>query len=101
MSFPRSKPEDGIVQQFEREFALEIIKSDRLRVTILMCVLAAALVVVPVLSLFSSTSFESAFHGRFKSFMLLFFVIMLVVLGSLAIERVALGRLIRQQKRSV
>jgi len=93
----RSKPENSIVQQFEREFSLEILKSDRLRVTILMCALASAVLIGPLLSVFAFEDFQAVFRGRFKMFMLTFFVIMVVTLSCLALERSAISRLIKEQ----
>src|SRR6185295_11151284 len=93
----RSKPENSIVQQFEREFSLEILKSDRLRVTILMCALASAVLIGPLLSVFAVAYFQAVFRGRFKMFMLTFFVIMVVTLSCLALERSAISRLIKEQ----
>ena len=101
MTFRRPQREESIVQEFEREFGHEILKSNRLRVTILMGVLGSALMVVPILSVFSFEHFQSAFHGRFKSFVLSFLIIMAVVLTSLSLERMVIGRLIREQKRAV
>ena len=60
MTFRRS-PEESIVQEFEREFGHEILKSNRLRVTILMGVLGSALMVVPILSVFSFNTFKPHF----------------------------------------
>ena len=100
MTFRRSKNDDSMVHLFEREFALEILNSDRLRVTILMCVMASALMVVPILSVFSFEHFQSAFNGRFKTFLVTFLVIMSVTFSLLALERFAIGRLISEQKKA-
>lgn len=89
-----------MVQMFEREFALEILKSDRLRVTILMCAMTSALMVVPILSVFSFEHFQSAFNGRFKMFLFTFLSIMAVTLSCLALEGIAISRLIREQKKA-
>ncbi len=52
---------------FETEFALEILKSDKLRVTILICVVASVVPVMLTLSVFSFEDFQHAFRGNFKS----------------------------------
>lgn len=96
----RTNQRDSISQLFEREFALEILKSDRLRITMLMCVFAVAALVVPVLSVFSFENFQSSFQGHFSSFVLTFVIIFTVTLSCLALERVAITRLIKQQKRA-
>jgi len=97
---PRTHRHDSISQVFEREFALEILKSDRLRITMLMCVLAVAALVIPVLSVFSFENFQSSFKGKFSSFVFTFIVIFTVTLSCLALERLAITRLINQQKRA-
>jgi len=66
----------------------------------LMCVLAVAALVIPVLSVFSFEDFQSSFKGRFSSFVLTFVVIFTVTLSCLALERLAITRLIKQQKRA-
>ena len=97
---PRTHRQHSISQVFEQEFALEILKSDRQRITMLMCVLAVAALVIPVLSVFSFEDFQSSFKGRFSSFVLTFVVIFTVTLSCLALERLAITRLIKQQKRA-
>ncbi|HEY8225360.1 MAG TPA: adenylate/guanylate cyclase domain-containing protein [Pyrinomonadaceae bacterium] len=97
---PRTHRQHSISQVFEQEFALEILKSDRQRITMLMCVLAVAALVIPVISVFSFENFQSSFKGRFSSFVLTFVVIFTVTLSCLALERLAITRLIKQQKRA-
>ena len=97
---PRTHRHESMSQVFEREFELEILKSDRQRITMLMCVLAVAALVIPVLSMFSFENFQSSFKGKFSSFVLTFVVIFTLTLSSLALERLAITRLINQQKRA-
>lgn len=95
----RTNQSDSISQLFEREFALEILKSDRLRITLLMFVFTVAALIIPVFSVFSFENFQSSFKGYFNSFVLTFVIIFVVTLSCLALERWAITRLIKQQKR--
>jgi adenylate cyclase len=97
---PRMNQDDSISRLFEREFALEILKSDRLRITLLMCVLAITALVLPVFSVFSFENFQSSFKGHFASFILALLVIFTATLSCLALERFAITRLIKEQKRA-
>ena len=62
---------------FENEFALELLKSDKLRVTILICFFGIALPSILLLAVFAFEDFQRIFHGNFKSFLM----IVLTVLG--------------------
>ena len=97
---PRTNQRDSISQLFEREFALEILKSDRLRITLLIGVFAVTALIVPVLSVFSFENFQSSFKGHFSGFVVTFVVIFTVTLSCLAVERWAITRLIKQQKQA-
>ena len=55
---PRANQHDSISQQFEREFALEILKSDRLRITMLICAIGVSAIVIPVTSIFTFEKFS-------------------------------------------
>lgn len=96
----RTNQRDSISQVFEREFGLEILKSDRLRITLLMSVFAVTALIVPVLSVFSFENFQSSFKGHFSDFVVTFVIIFTMTLSCLAVERWAITRLIKQQKRA-
>ena len=83
---------------FEREFALEILKSDKLRVTILICVVGSVVPLMLTLSVFSFEDFQHAFHGNFKSFLLLVLLVIGAGLTCLMIERSLIDRLIREHR---
>lgn len=91
---------EGESEAFEQEFALEILESDRLRVTILIGVIAVALVIQLCLFVFAFEHFQQTFHGNFKNFQLSVFAIIVLVLGCLLIERSAITRWIRKQKKA-
>lgn len=86
-------------EAFEKEFAFESLKSDRLRVTILMGAIISALLIVLVMVLFFYDEFQSAFHGQFKSFLVAVFIIFGANFLYLLAERTIIDRLIRKQLR--
>jgi adenylate cyclase len=86
-------------EAFEKEFAVESLKSDRLRVTILMGAIVSALLLVLLMMLFFYDEFQSAFHGNFKSFFLAVFIIFGANLLYLMAERTMIDRLLRKQLR--
>lgn len=98
MTFHRPKKQNSLSQAFEQEFALEILKSDRLRVTILMSAMAAAMILVLALAVFSFEHFQRAFYGNFKSFFSIFLIVMAVTLSCLWLERIAISRLIDERR---
>lgn len=85
---------------FEREFALEVLESDKLRVTILICILAFTLLIQAFLSVFAYEQFQHVFHGHFKSFQVSVLLILGPVLACLLLERAAIARMIRKQRRA-
>ena len=77
---------------FESELALEILKGDRLRVTILFCILASVVPLMLLFAVFSYEDFQRSFRGNFKSFLLTLLLIMGGVLTSLIVEWFAINR---------
>ena len=96
--FRRSKQQESIAQLFEREFALEILKSDRLRVTILIYVLGIAALLGPAFSIILFEDFRNQFNGNFTQFVITFLVIMTTTITCLGLERVAITKVIKDQK---
>ena len=72
---------------FERELALEILKSEKLRVTILIGVILSALLIVFIVAALGFKEFQSAFQGNFKGFITTFFTVVGLTLGCLVVER--------------
>ena len=87
------------VDQFEKEFALESLKSDRLRVSILIGAIASALVFVLIMGPIFYNEFQSAFHGQFRQFLVAVYVIFGANACYLIAERIVLGRLIRKRQK--
>src|SRR5262245_37627547 len=86
---------------FNDEFAVEILKSDKLRISILLSVWVSVCVVVVSMVLTFSQDFQKTFHGRFDGFFLSFLIAVGVTTFYLVIERVAVNRLIRTGKHGV
>jgi len=97
MKLRQRKHERSISSAFEREFALEVLKSDRLRVTILIGVIVSALLVVSGLILFSFEQFKLAFHGNFKGFLITLIVVAGLNIVCLLVELALINRVIRKQ----
>jgi adenylate cyclase len=83
---------------FEKEFAIESLKSDRLRVSILIGAIASALVFILILGPLFQDEFQRAFHGQFNRFLIAVWVIFGLNVCYLTAEYIALGRLIRKQQ---
>ena len=82
---------------FEHEFALESLKSDRLRVTILIgAIISSGLLIVVMMPIFFE-QLQTAFHGNIRGFMIAVGVIFGANLSYLIIERIAIGRLIKRK----
>ncbi|HEY0762685.1 MAG TPA: adenylate/guanylate cyclase domain-containing protein [Pyrinomonadaceae bacterium] len=84
---------------FEKEFALESLKSDRLRVSILIGAIVSALVFVLTMTPIFYDEFQSAFHGNFRQFLIAVYVIFGGNVCYLIAERIVIGRLIKRQQR--
>src|ERR1051325_5153982 len=82
---------------FEEEFALESLKSDRLRVTILIGAIISALLLVLILIPVFLDEFQRAFHGNFRRFLLAVFINFGGNLIYLLLELMAIGRLIKRR----
>ena len=95
----KPKSAAGSQDAFEEEFALESLKSDRLRVTILAGAMLSALLLVIFMSAFFYEQFQAAFHGNFKGFMIPVAVIFGTNFTYLFVERILITRLIRKQVR--
>ena len=84
---------------FEEEFALESLKSDKLRVTILIGAVVSAIVILNPLMFIFFEDFQVAFHSNFLGFLLAVFIVFGVNLCYLLFERSFIDRLIRKRIR--
>ena len=97
MTLRRKKP--SAIDQFEKEFAIESLKSDRLRVSILIGAITSALVFVLIMGPIFYDEFQRAFHGQFRQFLVAVYVIFGANVCYLTAERIVLGRLIKKQQK--
>ena len=97
VTFRSRKEHSTTANAFEREFAREILKSDRLRVTILMGVIISALLIVLGVASFGFNQFQRTFHGNIKGFVTTLLMITSVTVICLVGERLTIDYLIRKQ----
>ena len=93
-----SKKRVSISHAFENEFALEVLRSDQLRVTILMGVIGAALVAVAALMLIAIEQFRRSFRGNISGFVISFGTVAALAMACLLIERIVISDTIRKQR---
>jgi len=80
---------------FEQEFALESLKSDRLRVTILIGAIVSAVLLVVLLAQIFAEQFQAVFHGNMHGFLIAVGVVFAANLCFLLAERIVITRLIK------
>lgn len=97
VTFRLRKEHNATAKAFEREFALEILKSDKLRVIILIGVVISALLIVIAIALLGFKQFQRSFQGTFRGFVTTLVTVVLVALVCLIGEFLVIRRLIRKQ----
>ncbi|HJS23561.1 MAG TPA: hypothetical protein VJ751_04260, partial [Pyrinomonadaceae bacterium] len=85
---------------FESELALEVLKSDKLRVTILICAVGVMLLAILTLAVFGFEDFQNIFHGQFKSFLMVVLSMMIIGLGGLVVELILIKRLVEERRKA-
>ena len=70
----RLRRQESLSHAFDSQFALEILKSDKLRVSILLGVWLSACAVLSSLAIIFSGDFQHTFHGKFDGFFLAFLI---------------------------
>lgn len=83
---------------FEHEFALEVLRSDQLRITILMGVVVSAAVAVSSFMAAYHEQFRRSFHGRVDGFLISFGLLTGFALACLLIERAVINRKINKRQ---
>jgi adenylate cyclase len=84
---------------FEQEFALESLKSDRLRVTILIGAIVSTVLLVTVTSQLFFDQFQTVFHGNSRGFLTAVGLVFVANISFLMAERTVISRLIKKQTR--
>jgi hypothetical protein len=95
LTFRRRRPAPNA---FEREYALEVLRSGLLRVRLLIAVVSSALIFVLTMSFIFPSQFLTAFRGNWNGFTAMALAIAGANLAFLIFEHVLLTRLIRKQQ---
>ena len=82
---------------FEKEFAIESLKSERLRVTILMGAVISSVTILMLMTLIFFDQMQATFRGNARTFLFAAAVLFAVNITYLMAERIILGRLIKKQ----
>lgn len=90
--------ESAVADVFEKQFAQESLKSDRLRVTILIGAISISMVLLLLLALTSYGQFQAAFHGNFRRFLFGVYIVTGSNLLLLFTERFTIGWFIRTNR---
>ena len=100
MKLRRIKRHPSDARAFESELALEIMKSDKMRVTILICAFGVVVPAILALAVFGFEEFQGIFHGNFKSFLTIVLGVLILGLGCLVVEWFVINRLIRERRKA-
>jgi adenylate cyclase len=100
MRLRRLKHYRPAARAFESELALEILKSDKLRVTILICAFAVMLPAILALAVFGFEDFQRIFHDDFKTFLVTILSVLTFGVGCLIFEWFTVNRLINEGRRA-
>ena len=96
MRLRRFKREKISSAAFESELALEILKTDKLRVTILLWIMASVVPLMLALAVFSYEDFQRSFRGNFKTFLFTVLLVIGAAMASLIFEWFAINRRIKE-----
>jgi adenylate cyclase len=100
MKLQRRKRNKLASVSFERELKLEMLKSDKLRVTILICALGVVLPAILTLAVFAFEDFQRVFRGNFKNFLSIVLGVLMLGLVFLIVEWFMIDRVIKGQRRA-
>src|ERR1700741_1272735 len=99
MTLRRKKGTAMVHEIFEQEFAIESLKSDRLRVTILIGAIVSLVLILFLLAFIFPKEFEITFHGNFRRFLVAVCLVFGANVSYLVGEQIVIDRLIRKQRR--
>lgn len=87
--------------QFEEQFALESLKSERLRVSILIGAVVSSAGLLLLLTPFFFNQFQAIFHGNVRGFLLAVVILFGANICYLGMEYFLLGRIIKQRLKPI
>ena len=100
MKLRQLKRNAPVSDAFENELALEILKSNRLRITILICAFGIVLPLILTLAVFAFEDFQLIFRGKFKSFLVVVLGVLTLGVGCFIAERLAINRIIAGRRKA-
>ena len=99
MKLQRRRRRKTTARSFENELALETLKSDKLRVSILIGAFGIVLPAILFLAVFAFEDFQRIFNGHFKSFLLTVLASLIAGEAFLVAEWFALSRVIKERRK--
>jgi adenylate cyclase len=100
MRIRRLKRHRPTAHAFESELALEMMKSDKLRVTILLYAFGLVLPAIMGLAIFAFEDFQIIFRGNFKIFLLTVIAALILGMNLLVLEWIVINRRIKEQRKT-
>ncbi len=100
MRIRRLKRHRPAAHAFESELALEIMKSDKLRVTILLYAFGVVVPAITALAIFGFDDFQRIFHGNFKIFLMTVISVLILGMNCLVLEWLVINRHIKEQRKT-
>lgn len=100
MKLRRRKHKNGQPDAFQNELGAEILKSDKLRLTILIGAFGSMLPFILLLAVFAYEDFQRTFHDNFKRFLVLVLAVLVVGLGCMLLELMVINRRIKAREKA-
>jgi adenylate cyclase len=98
---PVARRKRPAADEFEKQFARESLKSERLRVSILIGAVVSSVALLLLLMPFFFDQFQAAFHGHIRGFLLAVVILFGANLCYLATEYIIIGRLLRNELKQI
>jgi len=98
MTPPRLATPGNLSSKFDSEFALEVLQSDKLRITILIGVIVTMDALMLVLLTLSFDQFRQSFHGNIRGFLISFGIVSSSAILCLLLERAVVSGRMKSRK---
>src|SRR5262249_13213356 len=85
--------------ELEDELAMEVLRGEKLRLNILICGVASALILLNLLPFLLLNEFQRAFHGSFRTFQFGVTIVTVLTIFYLLAERLLIARHLQKKKR--
>ena len=100
MRIRRLKRHRPTAHAFESELALEMMKSDKLRVTILLYAFGLVLPAIVAMAVFGFENFQVIFRGHFTLFLVTVVAALILGMNLLVLEWIVINRHIKEQRKT-